>query len=88
MQFLHKREYLMAGDIVVVDCDHRCNVRVMADSDFSSFRQGGRHQYFGGHFDRLPARISVPSSGWWNVTLDLGGGSARIRHSIGFLKAN
>jgi hypothetical protein len=87
MQFLHQREYLHDGDIVVVDCSHRCNVRLMSDSDFQSYRRGGRHHYFGGHYERLPARIAVPSNGYWNITLDLGGGSASIRHSINILKA-
>ena len=87
MQFIHKREYLSGGGVVVVDCSHRCNVRVMSDSEFQSFRRGGAHRYLGGYFDKLPARITVPESGYWNVTLDLGGGSATIRHSITFLKA-
>jgi hypothetical protein len=87
MQFVHWREYLNSGDVVVVDCSHRCNVRLMSDSDFASYRSGGAHRYHGGHYDRLPARISAPSSGYWNVTLDLGGGSASIRHSMNILKA-
>ncbi len=87
MQFLHKREYLKQGDVVFVDCSHRCNVRVMGDLDFQNFRRGGSHHYHGGHFDRLPARIVVPHDGYWNVTLDLGGGNATIRHNIQFLKA-
>jgi hypothetical protein len=87
MSFLHKREYLDEGDIVVVDCSHRCNVRAMSDSDFQSYRRGGRHQYFGGHYERFPARIAAPSSGYWNITLDLGGGNASIRHSVNILKA-
>ena len=87
MQFLHQREYLNQGDVVVVNCSHRCNIRLMSDSDFASYRQGGSHHYFGGHYDRLPARIAVPQDGYWNITLDLGGGRASIRHSIGILKA-
>ena len=87
MQFLHRREYLDEGDVVMVDCSHRCNVRLMDDSDFASYRRGGRHQYYGGYYERFPARIPVPHSGYWNITLDLGGGSATIRHSINILKA-
>lgn len=87
MQFLHKREYLKQGDVVLVDCSHRCNVRVMGDLDFHHFRRGGSHHYHGGHFDRFPARIVVPDDGYWNVILDLGGGNATIRHNIQFLKA-
>lgn len=87
MQFLHQREYLNVGDVVVVDCSHRCNIRLMSDNDFASYRRGGSHRYHGGHYERLPAHIVVPSSGYWNIALDLGGGSASIRHSIRVLKA-
>lgn len=87
MQFLHQREYLNQGDVVVVDCSHRCNIRLMSDADFNSYRRGGSHHYRGGLYDQLPARIVVPDDGFWNITLDLGGGSASIRHSIGILKA-
>ena len=87
MNFLHTREYLTAGDIVVVNCDHQCNVRVLDDPNFGSFRSGRQHRYHGGFYRQLPARIAVPHSGWWNVTLDLGGGSANIRHSISYIKA-
>ena len=84
--FIHAREYLHQGDVVIVQCSHQCNVRLMDDSDFHSFRSGGRHQYYGGFFDRLPARISVPSDGYWNTTIDLGGGRANISYSINYLK--
>lgn len=87
MRFLRKREYLSQGDVVVVNCTHRCSIRLMSDSDFSGYRRGGAHRYYGGHYDRLPARIVVPQDGYWNITLDLGGGSASIRHSIEVLKA-
>lgn len=82
MQFLHQREYMRGGDVVVVDCDHQCNVRLTDDLNFSAFRSGRRHNYYGGFYQRLPAQITVPHDGYWNVTLDLGGGSAHIRHSI------
>lgn len=86
MQHLHKREHLEEGDIVVVNCSHRCNVMVMDDSNYRSYQTGSRFTHYGGHFKRLPARIPVPSTGYWNVVLDLGGGSAAIRHSITFVK--
>jgi hypothetical protein len=84
--FIHAREYLNAGDIVVVECSHQCNVRVMDDSNFDRFRHSGSHNYHGGFYRMLPARITVPNAGYWNVTIDLGGGSANIRYNIGYLK--
>jgi len=87
MNFIHSREYLEAGDVVIVNSDHQCNVCVMDDSNFSSYRSGRSFRHYGGFFQRFPVRIEVPSSGYWNVTLDLGGRSANIRYNISFLKA-
>jgi hypothetical protein len=87
MTFLHKREYLSAGDVVVVDCDHQCNVMLLEDHEFRAYRSGQSHRYRGGFYQRFPARITVPYAGWWNVTLDLGGRSARVRHSFGVVRA-
>jgi hypothetical protein len=84
--FIHAREYLNEGDIVIVHCSHQCNVRVMDDSNFSSFQHGGQHRYYGGFYRMLPARIAVPYAGYWNTTIDLGGGSANIRYSINYFK--
>jgi hypothetical protein len=84
--FIHSREYLHAGDVVVVECNHQCNVRVMDDSNFSSFRSGRGHHAHGGFYKMLPARIAVPSDGYWNTTIDLGGGRANIRYNIGYIK--
>ncbi|GAB7529410.1 DUF1883 domain-containing protein [Pseudomonas sp. 3A(2025)] len=82
MQFIHSREHLNKGDVVEVACSHQCNVRLTNDTHFSNFKNGRQHTYYGGFFERLPARIQAPSTGYWNITIDLGGGSANITHSI------
>jgi hypothetical protein len=84
--FIHAREYLDAGDVVIVDCSHRCNVSVMDDANFSAYRSGRRFSHFGGHYTRFPVRIDVPNAGYWNTTIDLGGGSANISYGIRYLK--
>jgi hypothetical protein len=84
--FIHAREYLHEGDIVIVHCSHQCNVRVMDDFNFDSYRYGDRHRFYGGFYRMLPARIAVPSDGYWNTTIDLGGGSANIRCNINYFK--
>jgi hypothetical protein len=40
-----------------------------------------------GFYKMLPARITAPHSGEWNVVLDLGGGSANVRHGISVIRA-
>ncbi len=85
--FIHGREYLAAGDVVVVDCSHECNIRLTDDINFQNFRSGRSHRAYGGFYKMFPARIAVPHDGYWNVTIDLGGGRANIRYSINYLKA-
>lgn len=79
---LHKRLFLKHGDVVEVDCDTQANVLLMDDSDYSSYTSGRSYRYYGGFFTHFPARLAPPTSGYWNVVLDLGGGSAKIRHSM------
>ncbi len=65
MKFVHQREHLNEDDIVVIECSQQCNIRLMNDANFRSFKNGGRHSYHGGAFDRFPAKIKVPSTGFW-----------------------
>jgi hypothetical protein len=70
MKFIHQREHLNEDDIVVIQCSQMCNIRLMNDANFRSFKNGGRHTYHGGAFDTFPARITAPSTGFWNITID------------------
>ncbi|WP_273820573.1 DUF1883 domain-containing protein [Pseudomonas asplenii] len=86
MNFLHTREYLEQGDIVVVECSHHCNVRLTTDNNFAQFKRGKDHYYCGGFYNTLPARIAAPHSGYWNVTIDLVGGTTNLTHSISIIR--
>jgi hypothetical protein len=79
MEFIHSREYLNAGDVAVVISSHQCNVLLMDDTNFNSFRRGWQYRYHGGFCQQFPAKIPAPHSGNWNVVLHLGGGSAARR---------
>ncbi|HGJ5878313.1 MAG TPA: DUF1883 domain-containing protein [Arsenophonus nasoniae] len=64
---------LNTGDTVVINCTHQCNILMTTDSEFNNYRNGRtfRHHGGGGFFKRLPAQLTVPSNGYWNITLDL-----------------
>ncbi len=72
----------------MVDCSHQCNILLMTDTNFNNYRNARsfHHHGGGGFFQRLPAHLHVPHRSW-NITIDLGGGSAAIRHSISVIPA-
>ena len=82
MGHIQGREYLNNGQSVQVDCDTQCNVMVMNDHNYNQYRSGRNTTYYGGFYDRFPAIIPAPHAGYWNVIIDLGGGSANIKYSI------
>lgn len=87
MDFLHQRDYYNRGDQVVLNCDTQCNFMIMTDSNFSSYQNGDSFEYHGGFRKYFPTRIGVPSSGYWNVVIDLGGGQANISYNLSVIKA-
>ncbi len=83
MNFLHNDLGLLdGGEVVEVTLDKAANVKLMDSSDFSAYRQGGRHRYFGGHATRSPFRVAVPSSGHWHLAVDLGGYAGSVRAGV------
>lgn len=63
------------------------NVRLMDSSNYSSYRSGRRHRYYGGLMKRTPIVLTVPSSGHWYITIDLAGLAGSVRSSIRRLPA-
>lgn len=83
MQFLHNDLGVLGGDEVVeVSLSNAANVRLMDSGNFSSYRRGNRHQYFGGYATRSPFRLSVPHAGHWHVAIDLGGYKGSVRADV------
>lgn len=82
MEFLHDRLYLGPDDEVEIDCDIQANVMLTDDINFQNFRNGRSYTYYGGFFTHFPARLRPPHSGYWNVTLDLGGAKGTIEYSF------
>lgn len=77
---------LKRGQIVEVTLSGTAaNVRLMDSSNFSSYKRGRRHSYFGGHAKRSPVRITVPRSGHWHLAIDLGGYRGTVRSAVNVL---
>ena len=77
----HRRK----GEIVEVQLSAAANVRLLDSSNYSNYKNGKRHHYYGGYVKRSPYRISIPSSGHWYLTIDLGGYSGTVKHSMRIL---
>jgi len=84
--FLHEQKRLKKGDIVELACDSQCNFMITDDSNLAKYKRGDSFKGYGGHFERFPAHIVVPHSGYWNVTVDLGGAQANIRYAVRFIE--
>jgi len=71
------------GEIVIVTLSgNAANVRLLDSSNFSSYKAGRQHSFYGGYATRSPVRLQIPSSGHWYVVIDFGGHSGSVRTSI------
>lgn len=73
------------GEIVEVQLSAAANVRLMDSSNYSNYKNGKQHRYYGGYVKRSPYRMSIPSSGHWYLTIDLGGYAGTVKHSMRIL---
>ncbi len=58
------------------------NVRLMDSSNFSSYKSGRQHRYYGGLAKKSPVILGVPHSGHWYVTIDMQGLRGSVRSSV------
>lgn len=83
MQFIqHDLGYRRGGEVVEINLSgSAANVRLMDSSNFSSYRNGRRHNYHGGLAKSSPVRLRIPSSGNWVVAVDMQGLRGTVRSS-------
>jgi len=82
MNYLHYDLQLTLGDVVEVTLDKQANVRLMDDSNFSKYKRGDQHKYYGGLQTKSPARLAAPGPGQWHLVVDLGGYAGTVRASV------
>lgn len=86
MNYLYKDlGTLHGGEIVEVRLNGQANVKLMTSSNYSAYKNGGKHTYYGGLATKTPVRLPVPNSGHWYVTVDLGGHAGKVSASINLL---
>lgn len=73
---------LTKGQVVEVHLTKAANVRLMDYSNYNSYKNGKRHRYYGGYVTSSPYKVVVPSAARWFLTIDLGGYSGSLRHSV------
>lgn len=81
----YEYKHLEKGQIIQVELSVAANVRLMTSVNYSNYRNGRRHSYYGGLVKSSPFRIIVPSSGHWFLTIDLGGYAGTVRHRVSVL---
>lgn len=82
----HDLGYRKGGEIVEVTLSgSAANVRLMDSSNFSSYKNGRQHRYYGGLAKQSPVRLQIPHSGNWYVTVDMQGLRGSVRSSARIL---
>lgn len=89
MQHLHSDlGSLSSGAVVVVRLSGtEANVKLLDDTNLSRYKRGQGHEFYGGHYRRSPARISVPAAGHWHLVVDLGGRHGSVKASVSVVRA-
>ena len=71
MRFIHHDLGSLRGDEVVVVTlkGSAANVRLLDSSNFTGYKAGRRHRFYGGHAKKFPVRVQVPRAGHWHVVV-------------------
>lgn len=84
MRFTHYNlGYQQRGTVVEVTLSgSAANVRLLDSSNIQKYKSGRQHRYYGGLIRRSPARLVIPRSEHWHVTVDVQGLRGTTRSSI------
>ena len=86
MNFLHYNLNLENKETVKVTLDKQANVRLLDSINFSKYKRGDKHRYYGGLAKKSPVKITAPHAGRWHLVVDLGGYAGTVKASIQTIK--
>ena len=61
------------GETIQVSLTNGANVRLLNSSNFTNYKNGRKHTYYGGLAKKTPINLTVPSSGRWHLVVDMQG---------------
>ncbi len=82
MNFLHYDLQLSQGEAVEVTLDKQANVRLLDDINYSNYKRGQHHTYYGGLAKVSPVHLRPPHAGHWHLVIDLGGYAGTVNASV------
>ena len=86
MRFLHyPLNFQERGKVVEFTIQgNSCNVKLLDEQNFYNYKNGKKHEYFGGRVTQSPAHITVPESKVWHAVVDFGGysGTANVSFKV------
>ncbi|QSD36794.1 DUF1883 domain-containing protein [Pectobacterium brasiliense] len=84
MQFTHHDlKALKSGQVVTVSLSgNAANVKLMDSHNFSNYKNGRRHTYYGGYITSSQTQLKIPTTGHWHLTVDLGGHQGTVRSNV------
>lgn len=87
MQFTHHDlGYRKSGEIAeVILLGNAANVRLVDSSNFSYYKNGKPHRYYGGLAKQSPVKLVIPNSGNWHIVVDMQGLQGKVRSSVRIL---
>lgn len=76
------------GEVVVFHLTgNSANCKLIDSSNFSSYRNGRQHRFYGGRATRSPVNLAIPYSGHWYAVVDLLGLGGQVNASFRVLPA-
>jgi hypothetical protein len=75
--------YQQKGNVVKVELSGtEANVQLLDDLNLQHYKAGRDFRYYGGHYKQSPVHLTIPDTGTWHVTVDLGGFAGQVSSTV------
>lgn len=89
MQHIVSQNYLSSNQYIRVNLDTQVNVKLMDYHNYSQYKQGKRHIYYGGLAAGREVNLKPPCAGTWYLVIDQQGYKPQqFRYGIQVVSSN